>query len=264
MTASPPASAVVVGASGGIGRALIRALAESASHAPIFALSRSESSVPQGVRTLPIDLSDEATIAAAAARVGEAGRVGLVIVATGLLHRTGVSPEKTVRTLDPTTMATVFSVNTIGPALVAKHFVPLLARRERCVFAALSARVGSIGDNRLGGWYAYRASKSALNQILRTLAIEVARSRPEAIVVGLHPGTVTSGLSRPFRPDPTADGRRRLLTRRERSASPARAERPERGRYRRRLRLGRLADPRLSVVSARTDALGHRRTIVWS
>jgi NAD(P)-dependent dehydrogenase (short-subunit alcohol dehydrogenase family) len=103
-------------------------------------------------------------------------------------------------------MATVFSVNTIGPALVAKHFVPLLAQRERCVFAALSARVGSIGDNRLGGWYAYRASKSALNQILRTLAIEVARSRPEAIVVGLHPGTVASGLSRPFRPDSTADG----------------------------------------------------------
>ena len=103
-------------------------------------------------------------------------------------------------------MATVFLVNTIGPALVAKHFVPLLAQRERCVFAALSARVGSIGDNRLGGWYAYRASKSALNQILRTLAIEVARSRPEAIVVGLHPGTVASGLSRPFRPDSTADG----------------------------------------------------------
>lgn len=206
MTTSCPTSAVVVGASGGIGRALVRALAERATHAPIFALSRSTSSVPQGVRTLSIDLSDEATVAAAAARVGEAGPVGLVIVATGLLHRAGISPEKTVRALDPAAMATVFSVNTIGPALVAKHFVPLLARGERCVFAALSARVGSIGDNRLGGWYAYRASKSALNQILRTLAIEVARSRPEAIVVGLHPGTVASDLSQPFRPDPTADG----------------------------------------------------------
>jgi len=206
LTPLRPTSAVVVGASGGIGKALVHALAERATHVPIFALSRSASSVPQGVRTLPIDLSDEATVAAAAARVGEAGPVGLVIVATGLLHQAGVSPEKSVRALAPTTMATVFAVNTIGPALVAKHFVPLLARRERCVFAALSARVGSIGDNRLGGWYAYRASKAALNQILRTLAIEVARSRPDAIVVGLHPGTVASGLSRPFRPDPTADG----------------------------------------------------------
>ncbi|TXM94941.1 SDR family NAD(P)-dependent oxidoreductase [Methylobacterium sp. WL116] len=206
MTPSRLTSAVVVGASGGIGGALVRMLAEGEVYAPIFALSRSGALVPQGVRTLPIDLSDEATIAAAAATVGEAGPVGLVIVTTGLLHRTGVSPEKTVGALDPATMATVFAVNTIGPALVAKHFVPLLERRGRCVFAALSARVGSIGDNRLGGWYAYRASKSALNQILRTLAIEVARSRPEAIVVGLHPGTVASGLSRPFRPDPTADG----------------------------------------------------------
>jgi len=206
LTVSLPTSAVVVGASGGIGGALVRALAEGEAYAPIFALSRSGTSVPQGVRTLPIDLSDEATVAAAAAKVGEAGPIGLIIVATGLLHRAGVSPEKTVRAFDPAAMATVFAINTIGPALVAKHFVPLLARRERCVFAALSARVGSIGDNRLGGWYAYRASKSALNQILRTLAIEVARSRPEAIVVGLHPGTVASDLSRPFRPDPTADG----------------------------------------------------------
>ena len=206
MTASRSTSAVIVGASGSIGGALIRALAQRAAHAPIFALSRSGTSVLPGVRTVPVDLCDEATISAAAARVGEAGPVGLVIVATGLLHQTDISPEKTVRALDPTAMATVFAVNTIGPALVAKHFVPLLARRERCVFAALSARVGSIGDNRLGGWYAYRASKSALNQILRTLAIEVARGRPQAIVVGLHPGTVTSGLSRPFRPDPTADG----------------------------------------------------------
>ena len=177
MTTSCPTSAVVVGASGGIGGALVRALAERATHALIFALSRSTTSVPQGVRPLPIDLSDEATVAAAAARVGEAGPVGLVVVATGLLHRVGVSPEKMVGALDHAAMSTVFSVNTIGPALVAKHFVPLLPRRERCVFAALSARVGSIGDNRLGGWYAYRASKSALNQILRTLAIEVARSR---------------------------------------------------------------------------------------
>ena len=206
MTSAPSNSAVIVGASGGIGRALVRALAESQAYAPIFALSRSETSFPQSVRTYPIDLGNEATVAAAAAAVGEAGPVGMVIVATGILHQEGVSPEKTFKALDPAAMATVFSVNTIGPALVAKHFVPLLARQGRSVFAALSARVGSIDDNRLGGWYAYRASKAALNQILRTLSIEVARSRPEAIVVGLHPGTVASALSRPFRPDPDADG----------------------------------------------------------
>lgn len=205
MTSSPSTSAVVVGASGGIGRALVRALAERQEYAPIFALSRSETSFPKSVRTCPIDLGDEATVAAAAAEVGEAGPVGMVIVATGILHRDGVSPEKTFKALDPAAMATVFSVNAIGPALVAKHFVPLLARRGRGVFAALSARVGSIDDNRLGGWYSYRASKAALNQILRTLSIEVARNRPEAIVVGLHPGTVASALSRPFRPNPAAD-----------------------------------------------------------
>ena len=197
---------MIVGASGGIGRALVCELASSATHAPIFGLSRSEPSFPQGVRFHPIDLGDEATIAAAAGEVGKAGSVGMVVVATGILHQDGVSPEKTLKALDPAAMATVFSVNAIGPALVAKHFVPLLAREGRSVFAALSARVGSIGDNRLGGWYAYRASKAALNQILRTLSIEVARSRPEAIVVGLHPGTVATGLSRPFRPDPDADG----------------------------------------------------------
>ena len=206
MNSSPSTSAAVIGASGGIGRALVRVLAESRAYEPIFALSRSERTFPRGVRTQPIDLGDEATIAAAAAKVREAGPVGLVVVATGILHGEGVSPEKTFKALDPVAMATVFSVNTIGPALVAKHFVPLLARQGRTVFAALSARVGSIDDNRLGGWYTYRASKAALNQVLRTLSIEVARGRPDAIVVGLHPGTVASDLSRPFRPDPDGHG----------------------------------------------------------
>ncbi|WP_267426092.1 SDR family NAD(P)-dependent oxidoreductase [Methylobacterium sp. GC_Met_2] len=206
MTISASTSAVVIGASGGIGQALVSRLAVSEAYAPVFALSRSQPPCPHGVRTQAIDIGDEASIAAAAAKVGEAGPVGLIVVATGILHRDGVLPEKTFKALDPATMAAVFAINTIGPALVAKHFVPLLARTGRCVFAALSARVGSIEDNRLGGWYAYRASKAALNQILRTLSIEVARSRPDAIVVGLHPGTVASNLSRPFRPDPQAEG----------------------------------------------------------
>ncbi|AWB22129.1 KR domain-containing protein [Methylobacterium currus] len=195
-------SAVVVGASGGIGRALVAALAAGGAHETVFALSRSPMPQPGPARSLPADVTDEDSIAAAARTVGESGPVDLVVVASGILHGPGVSPEKAIRTLDPAAMATVMAVNAIGPALVAKHVLPLMPRRGRRVFAALSARVGSIGDNRLGGWYAYRASKAALNQILRTLAVETARTHPELIVAGLHPGTVQTALSRPFRPDP--------------------------------------------------------------
>lgn len=199
-------SAVIVGASGGIGRALVAAIAAGEVHEPVFALSRSR--VPQSdpVHSLSIDLTDEASIAAAARTVGAAGPIGLVIVASGVLHGPSIAPEKTIRALDPAAMATLFAVNTIGPALVAKHFLPLMPRTRRGVFAALSARVGSIDDNRLGGWYAYRASKAALNQILRTLALEAARTHPELIVVGLHPGTVRTALSQPFRPHASTPG----------------------------------------------------------
>ncbi|KMO16882.1 SDR family NAD(P)-dependent oxidoreductase [Methylobacterium platani] len=195
-------SAVVVGASGGVGRALVAALAAEGAYGTVFALSRASAPQPEAVRTVPVDVTDETSVAAAMGEVGEAGPVGLVIVASGVLHGPGIAPEKALRTLDPAAMAEVFAVNAIGPALVAKHALPLMPRKGRCVFAALSARVGSIGDNRLGGWYAYRASKAALNQILRTLAVETARTHPELIVAGLHPGTVQTGLSRPFRPDP--------------------------------------------------------------
>ncbi len=199
-------SAVVIGASGGIGRALVDALVARGAHGTVFALSRSGAPAPAPARAGIVDVTDEASVAAAAENVARDGPVGLVIVASGLLHGDGVAPEKAIRSLDPVAMATVFAVNTIGPALVAKHFLPLMPRAERCRFAALSARVGSIEDNRLGGWYAYRASKAALNQILRTLAVEARRTHPGAIVVGLHPGTVTTALSRPFRPDTDAPG----------------------------------------------------------
>jgi NAD(P)-dependent dehydrogenase (short-subunit alcohol dehydrogenase family) len=195
-------SAVVVGASGGVGGALVAALAAGGSHGTVFALSRTPAPRLDGVRALAIDVTDEDSVAAAARNVGEAGPVGLVVVASGILHGPGIAPEKAIRALDPAAMARVFAVNTLGPALVAKHFVPLMPRRGRSVFAALSARVGSIGDNRLGGWYAYRASKAALNQVLRTLAVETARTHPDLIVAGLHPGTVQTGLSQPFRPEP--------------------------------------------------------------
>ncbi|MGU3361181.1 SDR family NAD(P)-dependent oxidoreductase [Methylobacterium sp. M6A4_1b] len=198
--------AVVIGASGGIGRALVDALAAESGDRTIFAFSRSGLSYSRPIHSGQIDLADETSIAAAAAAVARVGPPDLVIIASGVLHQTGVSPEKSLRSLDPAAMATVFAVNTIGPALVAKHFFPLMPRTGRSVFAALSARVGSIEDNRLGGWYTYRASKAALNQILRTLAIEARRTHPDAIVAGLHPGTVKTALSGPFRPDPDVPG----------------------------------------------------------
>jgi NAD(P)-dependent dehydrogenase (short-subunit alcohol dehydrogenase family) len=199
--------AVVIGSSGGIGGALVAELLARGTHRTVFALSRSASPPPSGAVAGRIDLADEASVRAAAAQVGEDGHpADLILVASGQLHGPAFSPEKALRALDPAAMATLFAVNAIGPALAAKHFVPLLPREGRGVFAALSARVGSIGDNRLGGWYSYRAAKAALNQILRTLAIEVARTRPGCIVVGLHPGTVTTPLSQPFRPDPDQPG----------------------------------------------------------
>lgn len=180
-------SAVVIGAGGGIGAALVAALKEEAAYAKVHALARAD-----------LDLLDEPGIAAAAARIAAGPPPSLVVVATGLLHESGQGPEKSFSSLDQAWLARSFAINTIGPALIAKHFLPLLPAKERSVFAALSARVGSITDNRLGGWYGYRASKAALNQLIRTLAIEMKRVNNRAIVVGLHPGTVDTRMSKPF------------------------------------------------------------------
>jgi NAD(P)-dependent dehydrogenase (short-subunit alcohol dehydrogenase family) len=184
-------SAVVIGASGGIGGAIVAQLRDEPGFSTVFALARSFAGDDH------IDITDEASVAAAAGRLSAPLR--LVIVATGALQGPGFpQPEKTFRALDPVALMESFRLNTVGPALVAKHLLPLMAPQGKTVFAALSARVGSIGDNRAGGWHAYRASKAALNMILRNLAIEVGRRNPEAICVGLHPGTVDTGLSRPF------------------------------------------------------------------
>ncbi|WP_077146546.1 SDR family NAD(P)-dependent oxidoreductase [Sphingopyxis sp. KK2] len=192
--------ALVVGSTGGIGRALVDALVHSGSHDCIYAASRDGSASGQnGVEPLLIDILCEASLAAAATEVARAGPLDLLLVATGLLHRgAGLQPEKSARALNAQVMAEMFAVNSIGPALVAKHFLPLLPSRGRAVMAFLSARVGSIEDNRLGGWHSYRASKAALNAFIRCFAIEAQRRNPEALVVALHPGTVDTRLSSPF------------------------------------------------------------------
>lgn len=192
-----PSRIAVFGASGGIGAALVEAVGAAWPEAEVFALSRKAGTAPERTTRLAFDLTDEASIAAAAATIG--APLDLCLVASGVLTLSdGTTPEKSWRQIDPAAMAQVFALNTIGPALIAKHMLPLLPRDRRAVFAALSARVGSIGDNRLGGWHSYRASKAALNMLVRNFAIELGRSRPLAVCVGLHPGTVTTDLSAPF------------------------------------------------------------------
>ena len=199
--------AVVWGASGGIGSALVDALASSGNYAMIHAGSRTNVVTASNViRPFTFDLLDEASIIAASSTVAAAGPVDLTIVATGILHTESYAPEKRFAALTADAMIAMFQVNTIGPALIAKHTIQALPRDRRSVFAALTARIGSIGDNRLGGWHSYRASKAALNMIIANLAIELNRSHPLAIAVGLHPGTVDTSLSLPFQKG-VADGK---------------------------------------------------------
>lgn len=174
--------ALIIGDTGGIGYAVKTALA--ARSADVTGLSR----IRDG-----LELTNEASIARAASTLD--GSFDLIFDATGALEIDGAGPEKSITALDPAAMARQFAVNAIGPALLLKHFHPLMPREGRAVFATLSARVGSIADNRLGGWISYRAAKSALNQIVRTAAVEIARKRPEAVIAALHPGTVQTQLT---------------------------------------------------------------------
>lgn len=183
-------TALVVGASGALGQAFVALLQADPRCGQVLGLSRQ--SVPA------LDLEDEASIAACAHWLRERGPLHLVIDATGALTLNGRGPEKRLDELNADQLARAFAVNAIGPALLLKHLVPLLAQGERVIWGKLSARVGSISDNHKGGWYGYRASKAALNMLLQTTAIEVARRRPLAVLAALQPGTVRSALSRPF------------------------------------------------------------------
>ena len=192
--------AVIIGASGGIGAAVTQALSERADVTRVFAFSRTGKAYDHS-HVVPgkIDLTNEASIVAAAETVAQSAPPDLVFVATGLLSEgEGLQPERSFKQQTVDAFERIFAINTYGPALVAKHFLPLMPRKGRAVFAALSARVGSISDNRIGGWHAYRASKAALNMLIRNYAIEQARRNDEAVIVSLHPGTVDTELSKPF------------------------------------------------------------------
>ncbi len=183
--------AVVIGSTGGIGAAMRARLEQTGRFARVQGYARAGTPV--------VDLLDEASIARAATDAAATGLdLRLVFDATGFLHGGGLMPEKSLSSLDPVHMAHSFAINAIGPALLMKHFLPLLPRTGKSVFATLSAKVGSISDNRLGGWYSYRSSKAALNQFVRSAAIELARRKPDAICVALHPGTVATQLSDGF------------------------------------------------------------------
>lgn len=201
MTEEKKNLAVVVGAGGGIGAALLQGLAAQNRYDGLIGLGRSRPfdwATDAGWNFIETDITDEAQIARAAEAVALQGRPARVIVATGLLHGHGIAPEKTMRALDASALQKLFLVNAVGPALVAKHFLPLTPRDRPSVFAALSARVGSLSDNRLGGWYGYRASKAALNMFIATLAVEHRRTHPLGICAALHPGTIETRLSAPF------------------------------------------------------------------
>lgn len=177
--------ALIIGASGGIGAALASAL--SARGVDVVGLSRSMDG---------LDVTDQASVQAVMGSLD--GAFDLIILASGILAPHGESPEKSLRSIKRASLEDVMAVNAIGPALVLAEVPRLLPRDRRSVVAVLTARVGSIGDNHLGGWYSYRASKAAANQIVRTAAIEIGRTRREAVVVALHPGTVETAFTQNY------------------------------------------------------------------
>lgn len=200
-----PIEAVIIGASGGIGQAMLRALLNNPAVEHIHAFSRKRSTHlsqlamkhNERLSLHSIDLGNEASIAAATSQL-ESVAPNLVLVTSGLLYTETRMPEKSWRQLDGDYFHQQMQINALAPALLAKHLIPKMPKDRPALFAALSARVGSIGDNRLGGWYSYRASKAALNMLLKCTAIEAKRRWPQLVVTGLHPGTVDTSLSAPF------------------------------------------------------------------
>lgn len=195
-----PIRAVILGASGGIGNAMTSLLLESQHVEGVWGVSRGElgiAPVDARFRARRLDITSESEISELGAELRDVAP-NLVVNCTGRLHTTQYGPERSWKHLDMETMRSVFEVNTFGVALLIKHLIPAMPLKDRGVFASLSARVSSIGDNRLGGWYSYRASKTAQNMLLKTASLEARRRYPALALVGLHPGTVATQLSSPF------------------------------------------------------------------
>lgn len=203
------ANALIVGASQGIGLGFVKNLLQDDSIAKIYATYRNANSArelitlqneySQKLVCLPMDITQESQISAGVEKISaEIDKLHLVINCVGILHEGEMQPEKSLRQINPENLMRYFQVNSIGGILLAKHLQPLFKHKEKNIFACISAKIGSIGDNRLGGWYGYRASKAALNMFVRTTAIEYSRRCPKTILVTLHPGTTDTKLSQPF------------------------------------------------------------------
>ncbi|MDX2244257.1 MAG: SDR family NAD(P)-dependent oxidoreductase [Leptolyngbyaceae cyanobacterium bins.302] len=201
-------SSLVVGAGQGIGLEFVRQLLKDDSGTRVFATYRAAPSVelstlaaqfPDRLILVPMDITDEVQIAAGIEHIKHhTARLHLVMYCVGMLHDENLQPEKSLQQVQADSLLSYFQINSIGAVLLAKHILPLLKHGDRSVFAAISAKVGSIGDNELGGWYGYRAAKSALNMLMRTAAIEYRRKSPHTLIVLLHPGTTDTRLSKPF------------------------------------------------------------------
>lgn len=200
---------LIVGATQGIGLGFVQRLLFDESVAKLYATYRDRSRATELLALqeqhsdrlvcVKLDVTDEAQISAAVEQIrSQVDRLHLAVNCVGILHDDTLQPEKSLRQLDGDRLLKYFQINSVGAALLAKHLLPLLSQRERSVFATISAKVGSIGDNQLGGWYGYRASKAALNMLIKTASIEYRRKNPQSIVVVLHPGTTDTQLSRPF------------------------------------------------------------------
>ena len=188
----------VIGSSGAIGKAFLNQYLKYSSISNIYAISRTHIETnDERIKYIQMDITDEKSVENAAKTIKEK-YLDQIIIATGILHTSSFGPEKSIRDISVNKFVEVLTVNTIGPALVGKYFLPLLNKKNKSVMAFLSARVGSISDNKLGGWYSYRASKSALNQVIKNFSIEIKRTNSHAVIMGLQPGTVKSKLSEPF------------------------------------------------------------------
>ncbi|WP_066426761.1 SDR family NAD(P)-dependent oxidoreductase [Anabaena sp. 4-3] len=209
-------NALIVGASQGIGLGFVKKLLQNDRINKIYATYRQPEAACELIdladkysnrlTCLVVDITDELQIAEAIQKIRtQINQLHLVINCVGLLHEGDLQPEKSLRQINPENLLRYFQVNSIGAVLLAKHLLPLFRHNDTAVFATISAKLASIGDNKLGGWYGYRASKTALNMFMRNVAIEYGRTCPNAIVVTLHPGTTDTSLSRPFQRNVAAD-----------------------------------------------------------